>query len=582
MNFEIDRSQPLVREKRRFLNESKLNFASKALNEMLESGILAECYDSQLCANLVLVPKSLGRTRSEIYQNKLDRVEDNNYRLAIDYKYLNTKLLDQTPPSFSFITEIISKLSGKLVTCLDFINAFYHIKLDPSCQKYTAFYFKNRILYFQRLPQGLSKSPSFFSAFVKTVFSKKSFEKALIHFPKYRELLKKHNISDYADFLETYFDDIFIYNEITDDRQENFRLHSALLEISFFTMKEFKIKISGAKCTYFSTKLRILGTLLDTKNSERSIDICKAKSILGWPKPMCLADLQSKICTLTFHFQHLPNLKEIIAPLYNLLKTNRFTWDSYLDLSWARIKALILADIRLTIPGRDEQLILSCDASQSSTAQCLFILKPTGDLKIAGLNSKLFSSCDIKKNIYHKELLSLAQGLKNFYDEISGSRKSLIVLTDCRNLVYLNKSKSISILSRELVNYITLVLKLNDVRILHTPGKLNLLSDIFSRSFERSNYIRENSYIFDLEKITVPFIEKGVTMNSNFLLEYFSKEIKPTFKEAKRKMSKPETVQSILKYYSNLPPELSFVTSMYLMKKLTDYQYRMKIQSLKN
>jgi RNase H-like domain found in reverse transcriptase len=57
-------------------------------------------------------------------------------------------------------------------------------------------------------------------------------------------------------------------------------------------------------------------------------------------------------------------LAELKFPLNQILSSGIFSWTQEADDAWENIKAMIALDIKLTIPNRDEQLLITTDASK--------------------------------------------------------------------------------------------------------------------------------------------------------------------------------------------------------------------------
>ena len=140
----------------------------------------------------------------------------------------------------------------------------------------------------------------------------------------------------------------------------------------------------------------------------------------------------------------MPKLREIIAPWYLVLRSQKFYWDEHCEDAFNQLKMLILADIRLNIPNENDQLILATDASKLSSSQVLFVRNKDGTLRICGCNNRIFSYQNSRRDANFKESISLATGFKVFGPYLSLSSKPLIILCD---LMYISRLKERSILA---------------------------------------------------------------------------------------------------------------------------------------
>jgi RNase H-like domain found in reverse transcriptase len=74
---------------------------------------------------------------------------------------------------------------------------------------------------------------------------------------------------------------------------------------------------------------------------------------------------------------------------------------------------MIALDIILTIPEKDEQLLITTDASKVACIRILWVCRQD-DLKVISCYSKLFSHADSLKNIHFKETYALVQAFTHF------------------------------------------------------------------------------------------------------------------------------------------------------------------------
>ncbi len=87
---------------------------------------------------------------------------------------------------------------------------------------------------------------------------------------------------------------------------------------------------------------------------------------------------------------------------------------------------LIALDIRLTIPERDEQLVLTTDASKIACS-CILWVSRGDSLRVVGCYSKLFSHTDSLKSIHFKETYALVLAFEHFKAYLLNTQKSVIV-----------------------------------------------------------------------------------------------------------------------------------------------------------
>ncbi|MFN9903622.1 MAG: RNase H-like domain-containing protein, partial [bacterium] len=169
-----------------------------------------------------------------------------------------------------------------------------------------------------------------------------------------------------------------------------------------------------------------------------------------------------------------------------------FSWDKKVNEAWERIMTIIALDIKLTIPQREEQLVLTCDASKVAIS-CILWVEQKNDLRVVGCYSKLFSHTDSLKSIHFKETYAMVEGFRHYRPYLLSSSKSIIVFTDARSLMWVSRNREYSIACNGLVNKLAQI-QLEIPHIVYSvPSEVNYLADLFSRAFQDSRFI-EKSY----------------------------------------------------------------------------------------
>ncbi|XP_039970116.1 uncharacterized protein LOC120782025 [Bactrocera tryoni] len=92
----------------------------------------------------------------------LARKKDGSYRVCIDYRKLNAAVLKDRFP-VPIIDEVLEKMqSAKFFTVMDLKNGFFHVPIEESSQKYTAFLTREGLFEFAKAPFGFCNSPAVF------------------------------------------------------------------------------------------------------------------------------------------------------------------------------------------------------------------------------------------------------------------------------------------------------------------------------------------------------------------------------------------------------------------------------------
>jgi Reverse transcriptase (RNA-dependent DNA polymerase) len=352
VQLEID--QEIQLEKQRVLSDEKLAYCDKTFEEFKKLGLVQECHTPNTVLNLHLVPKydRLRETKASTYLAQVKGIKNTQFRIVQDLRRVNaaTRNVKKTIPKLP--EQIFKKLRGKIVSSIDANQAYWHLQLDPKSRPYTCFNLRNRIMQFNRMVEGLTSAPACWDQAMGIIFSDAMLAKLKAKLPKEQAEIVPDS---FLDFFTYYQDDSWIFS----DTPEEHLLHLKLVLQAYIM---YDIRISPQKSTFFPESFKILGVSFAPEQAEFFLDRVKAQSILDWEKPDSLFTLQSRLYTLNYWTKFIPNLAELKFPLNQILRSGIFSWTQEADDAWENIKAMIALDIKLTIPNKDEQLLISTDA----------------------------------------------------------------------------------------------------------------------------------------------------------------------------------------------------------------------------
>jgi len=449
---------------------------------------------------------------------------------------------------------------------MDANQAYWHLLLCPESRPYTCFWLRNRVMQFNRMVQGLASAPACWDQAMSIIFSPQTMSQI-------KKSLPLEEASQLPDDFDSFFaywqDDSWIYTD--PDLPE---LHLLHVKAVLHAYKLNDIKISPNKSTFFPESFKILGVSFSPQESELALDKVKAQSILEWEKPDSLYTLQSRLYALNYWTKFIPNLAEIKYPLNQILRSGIFSWTKEADDAWESIKALIALDIRLTIPNRDEQLLLTTDASKIACSCILWVFR-NGNLKVVGCYSKLFSHADSLKNIHFKETFALVQAFKHFRPYLLNSTKTIVVFTDARSLIWVSRNREYSIACNGLVNKLARIQLEIPHKIFSVPSEVNYLADLFSRAFNTSRFLDKSQ--FALSKVQankIPPLCDPFVLDEVALYQYFAQPLKPEkgdeYPRNKSKISTPKPIKSLYKIFQDCTPEEKYLSALRLLKGWDD------------
>ena len=317
------------------------------------------------------------------------RKPNGKLRLLVDLRKINSLIADDYTNNnhpVSTLSDAAQHLAGKSLFCkLDCSQAYHCLTMaDQRSVEMLAFNFASRTFAYKRIAQGLRRSVSAFSSFMR----------------EYLDPVVK------ADQYAQYVDDIGIAANNATDLTRNIRA-------VFKCIRQAGLKLTIEKCHFGVTQVEFLARTISPEGiSPQARKIQKFLDKLRFPKSK--KALQRYLGFVNYYRNYIPRMAEKLNPFYKLLKTEvpinitselKETFDS---VNKARSDACELA-LKQAIPGK--QLVLMTDASFRSAGYALMIEDNPGQ-KIqskrktyapVAFGSKIFSPAQLKMSIYSKE-----------------------------------------------------------------------------------------------------------------------------------------------------------------------------------
>jgi RNase H-like domain found in reverse transcriptase/Reverse transcriptase (RNA-dependent DNA polymerase)/Integrase zinc binding domain len=565
VQLEID--QEIAPEKQRQLSDEKLIFCDKTFQEFEKLGLVQECHTPRTVSNLHLVPKYDGLrdlTKASTYLAQVKGIKNTQFRIVQDLRRVNaaTKNVKKTIPKLP--EQILQKLRGKIVSSIDANQAYWHLQLHADSRPFTCFFLRNRIMQFNRMVQGLTSAPACWDQAMSIIFSKKTLSKLKQTLPAEEAAQLPDSFEDFFTF---YQDDSWIFS----DTPEQHLLHLKMV-LQAYIMHD--IRISPQKSTFFPDTFKILGVSFSPLEAELTLDKIKAQSILDWEKPESLFTLQSRLYALNYWQKFIPNLAELKFPLNQILRSGIFSWSQEADDAWESIKALIALDIRLTVPRKDEQLLITTDASKVACSCILWVCRDD-DIRVVGCYSKLFSHADSLKNIHFKETYALVQAFQHFRPYLLNTTQPIIVFTDARSLIWVSRNREYSIACNGLVNKLAKIQLEIPHKVYSVPSEVNYLADLFSRSFTSSRFLeKERLALSKVQANKIPPLPEPCILEEAVLYQYFAQPLKPEksdcYSRQRSKISTPKPIKSLYKLFKDCTPEQKYLSALRLLQGWDD------------
>ncbi len=137
------------------------------------------------------------------------------------------------------------------------------------------------------MPFGLSNSPSVLQAYINDLF---------------RDMLNR--------WVIVYIDDILVYSDSLDNHIQHVRaVLQRLIEQQLYAKME--------KCEFHQTQVSFLGYIISSEGV--AMDDKKVQSVLNWPQPKTVKELQRFFGFVNFYKRFIRNFSTIAAPFTSLL-----------------------------------------------------------------------------------------------------------------------------------------------------------------------------------------------------------------------------------------------------------------------
>lgn len=214
------------------------------------------------------------------------RKKDGSYRVCVDYRRLNKKVVKDRFP-LPLIEDQIDVLAGaRIFSTIDMKNGFFHIPVEESSRKYTAFITPDGLFEFNKTPFGLCNSPASFGRFVRDAFKDLNREGILMH----------------------YMDDVIIPAADESEGLERLKRFLAVAE-------KYGININWKKCQFLKRRVDFLGHIIE--NSQVSPSKEKIRAVMDFPEPKTVKQIQGFLGLTGFFRKYIEFYAQIAAPAAN-------------------------------------------------------------------------------------------------------------------------------------------------------------------------------------------------------------------------------------------------------------------------
>lgn len=377
----------------------------------------------------------------------LVKKKDESIRICQDYRKLNEKIVKDHFP-MPLIEDHLDRMCGaKIFSTIDLKNGFFHVPLEESSCRYTAFVTPTAQYEFLKTPFGMCNSPAVFQRFINDIF-------------------KEHIRNG---IVLAYLDDVVILAK--DEKEGLFRLKLILK-----TAEEYGLKINWKKCQFLMKNITYLGHHIEDGKIMPSSE--KTRAVLKFPQPATVKQIQSFLGLTGYFRKFIRDYARIAKPLSDLIaKDVHFKFGAEEHNAFNTLKQLLCEKPILKIYSPDDETQLHTDASQEGYGAIL-LQKCADDNKFHPVYymSRKTTPAERKYCSYELEVLAIVNALKKFRVYLLGI--PFVIVTDCAAFTMTMKKKD---LATRVARWV-LLLEEYDYQIEHRPGKRVPHVDALSRN----------------------------------------------------------------------------------------------------
>ncbi|KAL0152770.1 hypothetical protein M9458_052493 [Cirrhinus mrigala] len=341
--------------------------------------------------------------------------KDGGLRPCIDYRVLNESTVKFAYPLPLEPAALEELREAQVFTKLDLRSAYNLIHIHEGNEWKTAFITPSGHYEYRVMPYGLANSPSVFQNFMNEIF---------------RDFL--HH------FVIVYIDDILIYSH---DLQEH---RSHVLQV-LQRLCEHQLFLKLEKCEFHQSSVSFLGYVIsgDGVRMEQN----KVSAISQWKEPQTIKELQRFLGFANFYRRFIRNFSLLATPLTALLKGTKKTlqWNSNTREAFQSLKQAFTSTPVLQHPDPNKPFVVEVDAADTGVGAVLsqWSGEPLAPHPCAYYSRKL-TLAEQNYGIRDRELLAIKQALEEWCHWLEGAKHPLQVITDHKNLQYLQNAKRLN------------------------------------------------------------------------------------------------------------------------------------------
>ncbi len=374
--------------------------------------------------------------------------KDGGLRPCIDYRTLNSQTV-KLPYPLPLVPAALEELRGAhIFTKLDLRSAYNLVRIREGDEWKTAFITPSGHYEYRVTPYGLSNPLSVFQGFMNKVF---------------REFLHR--------FVIVYIDDILIYSRNLAEHRHH------VLQV-LLQLRKHQLYLKQEKCEFHRTTIQFLGYVINPEGIQ--MDQGKVQVINSWPQPQSVKELQRFLGFSNFYRRFIHNFSHLTAPITSLLRhqPKSLSWTPEAITAFEKLKRAFCT--ALILKHMEPQLPFVVEVDASTTGVGALLSQYHGEpplLHPCAFYSKKLTPAEQNYDIGNRELLAIKLALEEWRHWLEGAQHPFTVITDHKNLEYIQNAKRLNSRQARWALYFTRF----NFTITYRPGNKNVKADSLSR-----------------------------------------------------------------------------------------------------
>lgn len=370
------------------------------------------------------------------------------YRMVIDYKKLNDKIIFDTFPLPTVENTFLHFQGARFFSVLDLNSAYYQLPLSKASSRVAAFITPFGLFEPCRTPMGLSVGAQVLSRVLDNILGDIKYE-----------------------YVCPYLDDVLVFSR-------SFQSHLLHLREVFSRLRAAGLTLNPDKAALCVPEIKFLGHLISASGVRVNPEPVKA--IVEYPEPSNLKGIRKFLGMVGFFGRYIPEFSRVAAPLNDLKKKGRmFVWGEEQKEAFCALKKALSQPPTLQFPDFSKEFFLYTDASNVAVAAVLKQRVGDGLAPIA-FASRVLSRAEQVYSTYEKECLAVLFGCERFRQLLE--HKEFTVCTDNQALSWMRGHV------RQLGRIGRWILRLSPFKfkVVHVRGHDNPVADALTRVFEET------------------------------------------------------------------------------------------------